>query len=195
MNAFSSFPPVVDVETVANFRQNRTAITLIDVRTPAEFETAHISGSYNVPLDVLPHHAAELRAALHVPAILVCRSGTRARQAQQALRGADVPHVHVLDGGITAWEAAGKTLMRGTPRWSLERQVRGVAGTLVLFGMIGGRVWQPLRGVALLIGAGLTFSAVTDSCFMGALLSTLPYNQHTPYNVRNVLLQLADHSL
>ena len=29
------------------------AIRLLDVRTPAEFETAHIAGAYNVPLDTL----------------------------------------------------------------------------------------------------------------------------------------------
>ncbi|CAM2946904.1 rhodanese-like domain-containing protein [Mycobacterium intermedium] len=33
---------------------------VVDVRTPAEFETAHIPGSYNVPLDVLRKHRSEI---------------------------------------------------------------------------------------------------------------------------------------
>jgi tRNA 2-selenouridine synthase SelU len=33
---------------------------LIDVRTPAEFETAHIPGAYKVPLDLLREHRDEI---------------------------------------------------------------------------------------------------------------------------------------
>ena len=61
--------------------------------------------------------------------------GARARQAEQALREAELPRLHVLDGGLAAWEARGLPVNRGRQRWSLERQVRGVAGTLVLVGV------------------------------------------------------------
>ena len=37
---------------------------LLDVRTPGEFHTAHIPGSYNVPLDTLREHRTELRQHL-----------------------------------------------------------------------------------------------------------------------------------
>jgi rhodanese-related sulfurtransferase len=37
-----------------------TAPTVLDVRTPAEFETAHITRSYNVPLDVLGKNTSEV---------------------------------------------------------------------------------------------------------------------------------------
>jgi rhodanese-related sulfurtransferase len=82
MTAQLTLPPVVDVETTATLLAEQAPITIIDVRTPAEFESAHIPGSYNVPLDLLPEHRAELRDALRAPAILVCRSGQRARQAE-----------------------------------------------------------------------------------------------------------------
>ena len=35
------------------------AVRLLDVRTPPEFENAHIAGAYNVPLDQLHEHARE----------------------------------------------------------------------------------------------------------------------------------------
>ena len=41
-----------------------TAPRVLDVRTPAEFETVHIPGSYNVPLDNLREHREELRTTL-----------------------------------------------------------------------------------------------------------------------------------
>lgn len=35
---------------------------MIDVRTPGEFGTEHIPGSYNVPLDLLREHRDEIVA-------------------------------------------------------------------------------------------------------------------------------------
>ena len=67
--------------------------------------------------------------------MLVCQSGARATQAQQRLAGAGADHLHILDAGITAYTAAGGAVIRGRARWSLERQVRLVAGTLVLAGL------------------------------------------------------------
>jgi len=108
------------------------------------------------------------------------------------LRAADLHRVHVLDGGITAWEAAGQAVRRGRERWTLERQVRSAAGSLVLLGVLGGlRAWRPLTYLAAAVGAGLTYSAVSDSCAMGMVLSKLPYNQGARGDVRAVLTQLA----
>lgn len=64
---------------------------LLDVRSPAEFETAHIAGAFNVPLDV----------------VFVCRSGQRAAQADEVLRAA------AIGGGLT-FAAASNTCAMGT---------------------------------------------------------------------------------
>jgi rhodanese-related sulfurtransferase len=169
-----------------------TPLKMIDVRTPAEFEAAHIPGSYNVPLDLLPEHRNELRDSLRTPTVLVCRSGGRARQAAQLLREAHLDNVHILDGGLSAWEAENKPLKRGIQRWGLERQVRGVAGALVLLGTLGGMLfWKPLTVLAAFIGGGLAFSAATDSCGMAMLLSKLPYNRAVTCDMRDVIERLA----
>jgi len=182
-----SLPAVVDAQTVAALLEQNAPLHIIDVRTPAEFESVHIPGSYNVLLDALPEHRAELRDALRAPAVLVCRSGARARQAEGVLRAAALHQIHVLDGGITAWEAAGQDIRRGKERWTLERQGRGVAGSLVLLGVLGGlRAWKPLTYLAA-VGTGLTYSAVSDRCAMGMILSTLPYNQGGGSDVRAAL--------
>src|SRR5699024_8812872 len=62
-----------------------TAPRVLDVRTPAEFETVHIPGSYNVPLDTLREHREELGSHLEDEVVLVCRSGNRAEQAERLL--------------------------------------------------------------------------------------------------------------
>jgi rhodanese-related sulfurtransferase len=188
-----TLPPVVDIETAAILVAQHAPVKIIDVRTPAEFASVHIPGSYNVPLDLLPEHRAELRDTLRSPVLLVCRSGQRARQAEQVLREADLTQLHVLDGGIAAWEGAGKTVRRGRQRWGLERQVRGVAGTLVLAGTLGGVLaWRPLAYLAAAIGGGLAFSAITDSCGMAMALAKLPYNRGATCDVREVVTRLRD---
>lgn len=195
MTASTFLPVVIDADTVAARLSTHADLTLIDVRTPAEFEAVHIPGSYNIPLDLLAEHRDELRRLNDRPVVLICRSGQRARQAEALLRAAHLPQVHILEGGISAWEQAGKPVRRGRQRWSLERQVRGVAGALVLLGTLGGLlVWKPLTLVALAIGAGLTYSALTDSCGLALLLSKLPYNRGATCDVREVVRQLSDAS-
>lgn len=170
--------------------QEGRAPRLLDVRTPGEFRTAHIPGSYNVPLDTLREHRAELLAHLDEDIVLVCRSGARAAQAEKALADAGLPNLRVLDGGITAWETAGAPLNRGPERWDMERQVRLVAGSVVLAtGLVG--VFVPgahLIGTA--IGAGLTYAALSNSCTMGVLLSKLPYNRGPRPDIRTVIAEL-----
>lgn len=165
---------------------------LLDVRTPAEFGTAHIPGAYNVPLDVLREHRGELLAHLDEDVVLVCQSGMRAAQAEQALAGAGLPNVRVLEGGMAAWTRAGLHVSRGEPRWDLERQVRLVAGGLVLAFVIASAVVPPLKWLAGAVGSGLTFAAVTDTCAMGRVLSGLPYNRGaSACDVRTVVARLA----
>lgn len=167
-------------------------VRVLDVRTPAEFETMHIPGAYNVPLDTLRRHRDELVAHLDGDVVLVCRSGARASQAEQVLAGAGLPDLRVLDGGIVAWERAGGEVRRGKQRWELERQVRLVAGSIVLTSVAVSLFVRRAQLVAGGVGAGLAFAAVSDSCLMGSMLMKLPYNKQASHDVADVLGQLAD---
>ena len=150
---------------------------IIDVRTPAEFEAVHIPGSYNVPLDTLREHRNELTQHLDTDVVLVCRSGMRAEQAERAFAEAGLSNLHVLDGGIMRWESEGGTVNRGRQRWDIERQVRLVAGGIVLAAGLGSTAVPSLKWVATAIGAGLFTAAMTNTCAMGAALSKLPFNR------------------
>ena len=166
-------------------------VRVLDVRTPAEFETMQIPGAYNVPLDTLREHREELSNHLDEDVVLVCRSGVRATHAEQALAGVGLPNLRVLDGGILAWEQAGGEVRRGRQRWELERQVRLVAGSLVLTSVLVSLLVPGAQLVAGAVGAGLTFAALANSCLMGSILMKLPYNRSSTYDVREVMGQLA----
>lgn len=151
---------------------------IIDVRTPAEFEAIHIRGSYNVPLDLLGEHASDLAARVHPDTVLVCASGVRAEQARQRLAAEGVSDACILDGGVGAFDKAGGEVVRGRAAWAMERQVRLAAGALVLTGLTAGRFAHPrARALSGAIGAGLTFSALSDTCAMGRALAVLPWNR------------------
>lgn len=166
-------------------------LRILDVRTPAEFETAHIRGSYNVPLDVLDSHRSEVIAKLDHDhdVVLVCRSGQRSAKAAQLLQSAGLPGGRVLEKGITDWEGQGFAVDRGVQRWELERQVRLVAGSIVLSSVLGSVAVPRLKWLAAAIGAGLTYAAVSNTCAMGTALAKLPYNRGTTSDAKTLLAQ------
>jgi rhodanese-related sulfurtransferase len=150
---------------------------IVDVRTPAEFETAHINGAINLPLDQVDAHLGRIVADAGGQLLLICQSGGRATQACTKLAGAGLTDATVMTGGMNAWISAGAPIERGRQRWSLERQVRLVAGLIVLLAVLAG-IWLPgVHYLAGAIGAGLTFAALTNTCAMGMLLARLPYNR------------------
>lgn len=155
-------------------------IELIDVRTPAEFRTAHIPFAKNVPLDRLApaELCRERNSTPRQPLYVVCQAGSRGQKACAAIAAAGFDNVVNVEGGTAAWMSAGLPVERGQQTISLERQVRIAAGLLVLVGSALGYFVHPyFIGLPAFVGAGLTFAGVTDTCGMGMLLARMPWNQ------------------
>ena len=92
---------------------------------------------------------------------------------------AGINNIVLVEGGTDAWAKAGLPVVRGKKEiMSLERQVRITTGSLVFIGtLLGLFVDIRLTYIATMVGAGLVFAGVTDSCAMGMLLSRMPWNQ------------------
>ena len=71
----------IDSQYLSDLLGSASPPRVLDVRTPGEFDTAHIAGAYNVPLDLLREHRDEIVKHLDEDVVLVCRSGQRAAQA------------------------------------------------------------------------------------------------------------------
>lgn len=155
---------------------SRETTLLLDVRTPAEFDDAHIEGAVLHPLGDLDVATVQGLVAGKKRCVVICRSGNRARQAAERLAD-KVMNLAVLDGGVGAWESAGLPLVRGKKSISLERQVRIAAGAMVLLGVGLGTLAHPgWYGLSAFIGAGLIVSGVTDTCGMAMMLAKMPWN-------------------
>jgi rhodanese-related sulfurtransferase len=155
-------------------------IDLIDVRTAVEFREVHVADARNLPLDRLdPVTIIQTRTgSKEEPLYLICRSGSRGRQACEKFLAAGFTNVVNVEGGTLACIEAGLPLLRGKKTISLERQVRIAAGLLVLLGILLGWLAHPaFLALSAFVGAGLVFAGITDTCGMGLLLARMPWNQ------------------
>ncbi|MFE6828479.1 rhodanese-like domain-containing protein [Streptomyces sp. NPDC057690] len=166
--------------------QARTRIqelAVIDVRTPAEYASGHLPTALNIPLDHIRRALPEIRHAAERGGVLVvCASGARSESACKILAEQGVTAA-TLAGGTGAWAAAGHDLHTPAARapragWSMDRQVRFTAGSLVLLGLLLGLLVHPaLLLIPVGVAVGLVFSALTNTCGMAAMLGKLPHNR------------------
>ena len=77
---------------------------IVDVRTPQEYASGHISGSINVPLNTIPSKKKELTGK-YKTIITCCASGMRSASAKSMLYGTDTK---VINGGN--WHSLEKLL-------------------------------------------------------------------------------------
>lgn len=66
----------MNVEKIIKEKQG----TIVDVRTPAEFNGGNVAGSINIPLNEVPSRMEEIKN-LKTPLVLCCASGGRSGQA------------------------------------------------------------------------------------------------------------------
>lgn len=62
----------------------KSGATLVDVRTPGEFQSGHVKGSINIPLDQLGSQLNKLKNSQNI--VVFCQSGTRSRMAKMLLQ-------------------------------------------------------------------------------------------------------------
>jgi len=170
--------PTITPQELAALAAGGKEIDLFDVRTPAEFRNLHAEPARNVPLNKLDPRALMLaRNGSDRPIYLICHSGSRSRQACEKFFSNGYTGAVSVEGGTQAWDAAGLPVVRGKKTISLERQVRIAAGSLVVLGSLLGWLVNPaFIALPALVGAGLIFAGVTDTCGMGMLLARMPWN-------------------
>lgn len=165
----------INVEELSRLIEADMSLQLIDVRSPGEYASGHLPRAINIPLEQADSRIDDLGQG---PVALLCQSGARANMACEMLRHHH-PNLLIVEGGTQAWIEAGKPVTgTNASRWSLERQVRFIAGLLVLTGSILAIAVSPVWVyLAMLVGAGLTFAGLTNVCGMALLLGKMPWNQ------------------
>lgn len=84
-------------------------VRLLDVRTPEEYAEGHLEGAENI--DVKADDFAERIKDVKDTVAVYCRGGRRSLKAAKKLAGQGCT-VYNLDGGIMAWQKAGRPTVK-----------------------------------------------------------------------------------
>ncbi len=95
----------VDVGEARDLIAEKAELVILDVRTVSEYESGHLEGSINIPVEVLSGRLSELNPDDEL--LVYCRTGNRSTTAVGILRDNGYDRVYHMDGGITAWMSAG----------------------------------------------------------------------------------------
>jgi len=87
------------------------SVTLLDVRTPAEFVAGHIAGAINIDFES-GEFKQDIQALDKTKTYAVyCRSGNRSGQATSIMAKDGFGSIFNLNGGVIDWAALGQPLV------------------------------------------------------------------------------------
>lgn len=82
-------------------------VTLLDVRTPREYEAVHIPGAVNAPRGLLEFSIWSLIPDTNERIYVYCKSGARAALAARQLNQFGYANAMAIDTGMTEWARSG----------------------------------------------------------------------------------------
>lgn len=166
----------IDVATLKRWMNTGEAV-VVDVREPAEHASEKIDGAMLVPLATVSKHT--IPSTVGKKLVIHCRSGKRSASACEKLLAED-PNLEVynLEGGISAWGAAGNQIASsGKFFLPLDRQVQLTIGLGVLIGSLLAYFVNPLFFLLTgFFGAGLIFAGVSGFCGLLIFMGKMPWN-------------------
>ncbi len=86
-----------------------SAMLLLDVREDDEWAAGHAPEAVHLPMMQIPHRLAEVPTDVDIA--VVCRVGSRSAQVVAYLQANGVDRARNLDGGMHAWQAAGRPMV------------------------------------------------------------------------------------
>ena len=98
---FGLFQSIQSVSTKELETKLTDNITLLDVRTPAEYRSGHISKAKNVPADKIASYSGNKDQPVYV----ICQSGMRSKRAAKALKSNGYKPINVR-GGMSQWSGS-----------------------------------------------------------------------------------------
>lgn len=89
----SNLKQLFGLEPKVNFSDlMKEGAQIIDVRSPGEFNSGHIKGSINIPLQNIQNNLSKIKR--DKPVITCCASGMRSASAKSILKSNGYKHVH-----------------------------------------------------------------------------------------------------
>lgn len=84
---------------------------VLDVRTPEEFATGHLTNAHNIDVESSTFGDEITKLDKQAAYAVYCHSGRRSAIATAQMEKAGFAHIYNLNGGLSAWSAAGGALV------------------------------------------------------------------------------------
>ena len=101
----------VEASTLIEEMGQRPEFIIIDVRRADEFADGHIPSAINIDSNVFLEHIVGLNP--DGAYLIYCQRGARSASVCEMMRDAGFIEVYEVEGGLSAWEAAGLPVERG----------------------------------------------------------------------------------
>lgn len=83
--------------------KNNKKVLILDVRTPVEFKSGHISKAKNIPVNELSSRISTLSSYKDEEVIVYCASGMRSSNASKILYKNGFSKIYNLSGGVGSY--------------------------------------------------------------------------------------------
>ncbi|TAL97121.1 MAG: rhodanese-like domain-containing protein [Paraburkholderia sp.] len=91
---------------------NRRNAVVIDLRSTEDFAKGHLPSARHIEFAALQAKAGQLVKNKSNPVLLVCQTGQQSNKAVRVVQDAGYAEVHVLQGGLNAWQQAGMPVVK-----------------------------------------------------------------------------------
>lgn len=91
-------------QEIESIKSKKDSVKLIDIRTPAEYEKAHIEGAINIPAEILADSTSIFTEKDVI--VFICNKGhERSQHAASIISSKGFSNVYYLEGGVVGWLA------------------------------------------------------------------------------------------
>ncbi|MFC5429499.1 rhodanese-like domain-containing protein [Paraburkholderia sp.] len=91
---------------------NRRNAVVIDLRSADDFAKGHLPSARQIAFGELEAKVGQFVKNKSNPVLLVCQTGQQSHKALRVVKDAGFAEVHVLDGGVNAWQQAGMPVVK-----------------------------------------------------------------------------------
>lgn len=108
--AQSSLVKVLNPSEFEELMKNKGAVRVLDVRTAEEMSEGYLTGAINIDFNSSDFKNEIATLDKRRTYLIYCKVGGRSGEAAKIMREAGFTHLYSLDGGINAWQEAGKPI-------------------------------------------------------------------------------------
>jgi rhodanese-related sulfurtransferase len=91
---------------------NRRNAVVVDLRPAADYAGGHLPQARHVEFGELQAKVGQITKNKGMPVLLVCQTGLQSHKAVRIAQDAGYSEVHVLQGGVNAWQQAGMPVVK-----------------------------------------------------------------------------------